>query len=661
MSITYTPTTNFGSKDSLPSNDPNKVIKGAEFTTEFTAIQSAFGLAAPSSNPTFTGTATFDSVTADAVSLGDVTTSDLTVSGTSTLGVLNAGTTTVGAFTSVGIDDNATSTAITIDANENVGIGTASPSNKLEVNYSTNGSPYGLKLSSASRQQVDNGLSAFEIVGNLSYGTVFNVQMDGQVQINPNGVEAMRIDNAGNVGIGETNPSKTLDVRRAGGNPEIQIKSDSDRPASLIIDGGSTGANGPNIFGRSSGTLEWLIASSRGITGSGADLSLYTESGNGMRFYTGGANERMRIDSLGNVGIGTGSGAVLAPLHVAGDGYFTNPAGVSQLSVVGGVGSGGAISLGDTVDPNIATLQGSSDAFGKTMAFYSGAGGPKAYLREAGELLINASSLSEIGASANTKLGVSGDATFTANVVAGGTVSAQSHVIASGNAGAFGVVNSSRIEAFDLPGQKLLAFYAGASPVATFYDNQLASFQGPVQAGGNVTVPNSAVRVGTTSALFPQNPSQLDVHHSAANNGITIKNSTYPTVYSHTVQADESYGIYNASVVGVKIPKNGTSWTSFSDENLKENVSDLGPVLDTIKDFRCVNYSLKATESEAADKVGFIAQDWEHSFPNVVSKDEEGTLSMKYTETIPVLLKAMQEQQALIEALTAEVEALKNA
>ena len=353
MSITYTPTTNFGSKDSLPSNDPNKVIKGAEFTTEFTAIQSAFGLAAPSSNPTFTGTATFDSVTADAVSLGDVTTSDLTVSGTSTLGVLNAGTTTVGAFTSVGIDDNATSTAITIDANENVGIGTASPSNKLEVNYSTNGSPYGLKLSSASRQQVDNGLSAFEIVGNLSYGTVFNVQMDGQVQINPNGVEAMRIDNAGNVGIGETNPSKTLDVRRAGGNPEIQIKSDSDRPASLIIDGGSTGANGPNIFGRSSGTLEWLIASSRGITGSGADLSLYTESGNGMRFYTGGANERMRIDSLGNVGIGTGSGAVLAPLHVAGDGYFTNPAGVSQLSVVGGVGSGGAISLRDTADPNI--------------------------------------------------------------------------------------------------------------------------------------------------------------------------------------------------------------------------------------------------------------------------------------------------------------------
>jgi hypothetical protein len=38
-----------------------------------------------------------------------------------------------GAFTSLGIDDNATSTAITIDASENVGIGTAAPSSKLTV------------------------------------------------------------------------------------------------------------------------------------------------------------------------------------------------------------------------------------------------------------------------------------------------------------------------------------------------------------------------------------------------------------------------------------------------------------------------------------------------------------------------------------------------
>lgn len=64
MAIYYTPTTNFGAKDSLPVNDPAKVIKGAEHTTEYTAIQSAFLLAAPASNPTFTGYAEFEDVDA---------------------------------------------------------------------------------------------------------------------------------------------------------------------------------------------------------------------------------------------------------------------------------------------------------------------------------------------------------------------------------------------------------------------------------------------------------------------------------------------------------------------------------------------------------------------------------------------------------------------
>ena len=58
MSITYTPTTNFGAKDTLPTNDPDKVIKGSEFSTEFSAIQSAFSFAAPVASPTFTGTVT---------------------------------------------------------------------------------------------------------------------------------------------------------------------------------------------------------------------------------------------------------------------------------------------------------------------------------------------------------------------------------------------------------------------------------------------------------------------------------------------------------------------------------------------------------------------------------------------------------------------------
>ena len=72
MSVTYTITTNFGNKDSLPSGDSDKVIRGTEFTTEFNSIQTAFGLCAPSASPTFTGTAAFSAITSS---------SDLTVGG----------------------------------------------------------------------------------------------------------------------------------------------------------------------------------------------------------------------------------------------------------------------------------------------------------------------------------------------------------------------------------------------------------------------------------------------------------------------------------------------------------------------------------------------------------------------------------------------------
>ena len=45
--------------------------------------------------------------------------------------------TATSSFTSVGIDDNATSTAITIDSSENVGIGTSDPDRQLQVESTT--------------------------------------------------------------------------------------------------------------------------------------------------------------------------------------------------------------------------------------------------------------------------------------------------------------------------------------------------------------------------------------------------------------------------------------------------------------------------------------------------------------------------------------------
>ena len=93
-----------------------------------------------------------------------------------------------------------------------------------------------------------------------------------------------------------------------------------------------------------------------------------------------------------------------------------------------------------------------------------------------------------------------------------------------------------------------------------------------------------------------------------------------------------------------------TSWTSGSDETIKENIKPIGNVLNKINDYRCVEYNL--IDDETKDKkIGFIAQDWQEDFPQIIEQMENEKIGMKYTETIPILLKAIQELKAEIEEL----------
>jgi len=95
-----------------------------------------------------------------------------------------------------------------------------------------------------------------------------------------------------------------------------------------------------------------------------------------------------------------------------------------------------------------------------------------------------------------------------------------------------------------------------------------------------------------------------------------------------------------------------TAWTASSDESLKENINSIGNVLDKINDYRCIEYNL-IDDEDKNKKIGFIAQDWQEDFPQIVEQMEDEKIGMKYTETIPILLKAIQE-------LKAEIELLKN-
>lgn len=59
----YSKTTDFGAKDTLPSGDTNKIIRGSEFDTEFDAIETAVATKSNTASPTFTGTVTVPALT----------------------------------------------------------------------------------------------------------------------------------------------------------------------------------------------------------------------------------------------------------------------------------------------------------------------------------------------------------------------------------------------------------------------------------------------------------------------------------------------------------------------------------------------------------------------------------------------------------------------
>ena len=110
-----------------------------------------------------------------------------------------------------------------------------------------------------------------------------------------------------------------------------------------------------------------------------------------------------------------------------------------------------------------------------------------------------------------------------------------------------------------------------------------------------------------------------------------------------------------------------TTISAISDIRYKENIRDLDVGLDKIMALKPRLYDWK--EGKGADiknARGFIAQEFEQVFPDLIDKwkdpapeGEEPYKSVRQ-DLIPVLVKAIQEQQALITSLTARITALES-
>ena len=220
-----------------------------------------------------------------------------------------------------GIVDNSNATAITIDASENVGIGTSSPAAKLDLGTST-----GQKLLMYANSNIKYGMSIetsdyrifAEDQASLTFGHM--ARTDGTTY-----TERLRIDASGNVGIGTASPSSFFTSAR-----------------NLVV-GTGTGNNGMTIYSQSTGVGDVAFADATTDPAYYSGLIRYDHSLDAMRLFTS-STERMRIDSSGNLLVGkTASNSTVAGSQLNANGLIigttseTNPLLLNRLSTDGDI------------------------------------------------------------------------------------------------------------------------------------------------------------------------------------------------------------------------------------------------------------------------------------------------------------------------------------
>ena len=283
-----------------------------------------------------------------------------TIGGSSVINTSGAITTT-GAFTSVGIDDNASgAVAITIDANENVGIGVTpdmlrttdtalalgatarqfvtSSNHYVDMNnvkLDASGNPLHITTNPATRhQQLNTGVHTFDVAPSASAGAAVSFS------------SAMTIDNSGNVGIGvdpENAVSSTFTQLQVGGNGNLNVY-------------GAQGASGEMDFGHN--FYKHISNSHKRM--SNDEATMYRQGSGKHTFYTAGAADPanditwttgMVIDGSANVGIGTASPSAI--LDVKLDSGVTRT-GSTIVEVQSGHGSASDYTLFNVKNTEIA-------------------------------------------------------------------------------------------------------------------------------------------------------------------------------------------------------------------------------------------------------------------------------------------------------------------
>jgi hypothetical protein len=189
-----------------------------------------------------------------------------------------------------------------------------------------------------------------------------------------------------------------------------------------------------------------------------------------------------------------------------------------------------------------------------------------------------------------------------------------------------------------------------------------------ITSGGELLVGTTAVggKLYVVSDLTANNGCRIDTPASFAATGIlSVSGTAGSTSWNHVSGLGNGGSQTNFIIYGNGNMVNANnSYGAVSDVKLKENIVDASPKLEGLMQVKVRNYNLIG---ETTKQIGVVAQELETVFPSMidetVDKDAEGnelgttTKQVKYSVFVPMLIKAIQEQQAIINSLKARLDA----
>jgi hypothetical protein len=206
--------------------------------------------------------------------------------------------------------------------------------------------------------------------------------------------------------------------------------------------------------------------------------------------------------------------------------------------------------------------------------------------------------------------------------------------------GSFDRFNSSRESSFQIVSRDGSVYWGTGGTGATAVERM------KLDTSGNLLV-------GTTTAL--NSTAKVNVYNTTGGNGgVAIGHGSSAGQYRIMYLVSSNGALYFDNATNAAYLNSAGAWTNASDARLKNSITDIKYGLSAVLSAQPRSYKMNDLEG---DYIGFVAQELQTVIPEVVSGDPAKQLGVDYGSLVAVAFKAIQEQQALITALTARLDA----